>query len=58
MPVALPPPGTYRVTVEAAADRVDGGPLATAEVSSDGVRLTGSQPGERLRVVFVEAAAG
>jgi riboflavin kinase/FMN adenylyltransferase len=58
MPVALPPAGTYRVTVEAAADRVDGGPLATAEVSSDGVRLTGSQPGERLRVVFVEAAAG
>lgn len=56
MPVALPPPGDYRVTVEAAAERLDGGATAAAAVTPDGVRLVGSDLAGRLRVVFIEAA--
>lgn len=58
MPVALPPPGPYRVTVEAAADRVDGGPLAVATVTPSDVRLDGIRPAGPVRIVFVEPVGG
>ena len=58
MPVSLPPPGTYRVAVEAVADRVDGGPLATARVTASDVRLDGARPAQPVRVVFVDASSG
>lgn len=54
IPVALPPPGEYRVTLEATSDLRDGGPAARVLVGAEGVRLPGVRPSGPIRVVFRE----